>query len=225
MNSQLRNRASYTLVLAHPDDELNCTSLLSSAVSRKCAVNIITLTNAGTGREAEGRSSLGILMGKECAAQKLEYRNWPDKRLLSAIPEMADFLSERFKRTRPQIVITHDPGDSHGDHRATYSAVEIASRYLPVSHMTFGGPSTLPHNFKANYFSPLSSDLMQKKLAAAHTHHSQRHKPHMQTDFITGRAMGWTYLYPFLAGRGTRFYEGFCIRRFASSLEELQHPP
>lgn len=220
-----RNNAQYLVVVAHPDDELSCSSLLSSAAARQCNVNVITLTGAGTGREAEGRSSIGILFGNNCSDEKIEYCSWPDRRLPSVIPEMADLLSERLRSLSPWIVATHDPGDSHGDHRATYSAVEIASRYLPVSHITFGGPSVLPHNFQANYFSPLSSEQMQLKLAAAHAHHSQRHRPHMKTDYITGSANSWKYQYPFLAERGARFHEAFCIRRLESSLAALLRPP
>jgi hypothetical protein len=69
----------------------------------------------------------------------------------------------------PDLVLVHDPRDTHQDHRTAFRAVASGARRVP-SIMTYEGPSTV--HFQPTIFNPIDT-VIEQKLALIQTHRSQ----------------------------------------------------
>lgn len=221
MDTQVKKSTDCCFVWAHADDEHSCVSIIHMLAKNHRSVDCLTMTGGGSEREAEGRRSLSGLLGKAYDPEEAQYLNYPDTQLNTVVPHMAEVIREKIDQLNPRMIVTHDPKDSHSDHVAVFRAVEIASRYTCQSLLTFGGPSVEPGRFSPNFFLPLDSQVMERKLESAHAHQSQCCRPYMQTPFLLGVAMSWKFLFPFLAQRDDRFFEAFRIIRLVDGLGPL----
>lgn len=107
-------------VYAHPDDaEIWAGGTLLAHRAAGDHTAICVLTHADTHRASEAQR------GAEALGAALHHFAFPDRALRADEATIAA-VARVLRRERPQIVLTHWAGDSHPDHRATWSAVRAA---------------------------------------------------------------------------------------------------
>jgi LmbE family N-acetylglucosaminyl deacetylase/tetratricopeptide (TPR) repeat protein len=188
---QESKRAAVLAIGAHPDDiELGCGGTLSRYKELGYQVYGLVLTRGEAGNplanekldrrdEAErGATILGL--------DGLQVCDFKDTGLANQINEMKNVIEEMLRRTGAGIIITQSPHDIHQDHKAVFEATKIAARG-DKSLLCYEDVSTEAH-FAANYFVDIS-DYMSDKIKAVGAHRTQRQKPYMSPDNVTGRAL------------------------------------
>jgi LmbE family N-acetylglucosaminyl deacetylase len=193
------------VVAAHPDDEiLGCGATVRLRVNRGWTARLVILTSGVTGRIA-GVAALG----SEAAAEQAELfgqmrragevvgfaattvLDFPDNRMDTVSRmDVAHALTPHIQCYRPDLVITHHPGDYNWDHTATFDAVMMAARPNPPDHSpaeiwTFEVLSSTERAwqdpsraFHPNLFVDVASTIDQKKLALMYYRNESRPYPH-----------------------------------------------
>jgi LmbE family N-acetylglucosaminyl deacetylase len=165
-------------VMSHPDDaEVWSGGTLAKYVGHGHSAHIVVMTYGDgdrRGEEArEGAERLGCTL--ELLGNKDTYLRDTDS--------AADQVLDVFFREIPQVLIVHNPDDTHPDHEASF---RIASRALIRWYVSPQRPSVIPSVFAANSYQgmgksgPLALDTFvdisttwSKKHAALMAHRSQ----------------------------------------------------
>jgi LmbE family N-acetylglucosaminyl deacetylase/tetratricopeptide (TPR) repeat protein len=179
--------ASVLVIGAHPDDiELGAAGSLLKLAQEGAKVYGLVLTQGEIGSEApigtradearQGASHLGL--------SDLWILNFPDTHLREHITEIRAVIEEKIKEFGVQIVITHSPHETHGDHVAVFEAAKEAAR--KCSLLCYESISA-PKEFVPNYFVNITPYLPDK-LSAVSSHRTQRGKFYMDEELVKGRA-------------------------------------
>lgn len=195
---------------AHPDDiELGCGGTLSRYKEHGYKVFGLVITSGEAGnpytnecidrcKEAEhGASILGL--------DGIWVYHFKDRSLYAQINDIREVIEGKIRETGADIIITQSPYDTHQDHKAVFEATNIAARGNKTL-MCYEDVSTGPH-FAANYFVDIT-DFMEDKISAIQAHRTQKEKPYMDAERISGRAAhrglqtGVRYAEAFLLYRG-----------------------
>ncbi len=108
---------------AHPDDlEILCAGTLAKYASRGDSVIMAVATNGDLGSTKLSTTETAALREKEARAAaeliaaELVWMGYPDAFLFSREDTRRDFI-DLLRRSRPDVILTHDPNDYHADHR------------------------------------------------------------------------------------------------------------
>jgi LmbE family N-acetylglucosaminyl deacetylase/tetratricopeptide (TPR) repeat protein len=181
-------KAGNILVIgAHPDDiELGAAGSLLKLTQEGKRVFALVMTQGEVGSSAppgvragearNGASHLGL--------SDLWVLNFPDTHLREHISEMRTVVERKIKDLKIQMVITHSPHETHGDHLAVFEAAKEAAR--SCSLLCYESISA-PKEFVPNYFVDITA-FLPDKLSAISSHKTQRGKFYMDTELVKGRA-------------------------------------
>ena len=172
---------------AHPDDiELGCGGYILKAKANGSKVYGLTLTKGERGGDNNHRRE------KE-ANRSADFMNldgywlldFPDTQLQDKPVEIKEAIEAIIKKVSPVTVITHNPHDSHGDHRATFAATKEAARLVPVL-LCYESVST-PEDFKPDFYVDIT-EFLRDMLKAIRLHKTQSEKTYMDPELLKGRA-------------------------------------
>ncbi len=151
------------VVAAHPDDEvLGCGATVHKLISQGWNAHLIIMSAGVAGRYTVGSSVQPQIIEKDQviltkqthhAASAIGYKtvelfNFPDNRMdtISRM-DLCHAIRPIIERERPNLILTHHPGDYNWDHTITFDAVMMAARCNP--------PEFSPHEIRT--FEVLSS--------------------------------------------------------------------
>jgi LmbE family N-acetylglucosaminyl deacetylase/tetratricopeptide (TPR) repeat protein len=179
--------SSVLVIGAHPDDiELGAAGSLLKLTHEGTSVYGLVMTLGELGSEAplgaragearQGASHLGL--------KDLWVLDFPDTHLRQHITEMRAAIEDKINELGIQVVITHSPQETHGDHVAVFEAVKEAARKCSV--LCYESISA-PKEFVPNYFVDITA-FLPEKLSALSSHKTQRGKFYMDSELVKGRA-------------------------------------
>lgn len=172
---------------AHPDDiELGCGGYILKAKANGAKVYGLTLTKGERGGDNDHRRE------KE-ATRAADFMNldgyWildlPDTQLPDRPVEVKEAIEAVIKKINPTTVLTHNPHDTHGDHRATFVASKEAARLVPT-FLCYESVST-PEDFKPDFYVDITG-FLKDMLQAVRLHKTQSEKTYMDPELLKGRA-------------------------------------
>ena len=172
---------------AHPDDiELGCGGYILKAKASGAKVYGLTLTKGERGGDNNHRRE------KE-ATRAADFMNldgywlldFPDTQLQDKPVEIKEAIEAVIKKINPSTVLTHNPHDSHGDHRATFVATKEAAR-LVRTFLCYESVST-PEDFKPDFYVDIT-EFLKDMLKAIGLHKTQSEKTYMDPELLKGRA-------------------------------------
>ncbi len=178
---------SVLVIGAHPDDiELGAAGSLLKLTQEGAKVYGLVLTQGEIGSEAPigTRAEEARQGGSRLGLSDLWILNFPDTHLRQHITEMRAVIEEKIRELGVQIVITHSPHETHGDHAAVFEAAKEAAR--KCSLLCYESISA-PKEFVPNYFVDITPYLPDKLLAVS-SHRTQRGKFYMDLELVKGRA-------------------------------------
>ena len=189
MHSSAQNpKADSILVIgAHPDDiELGAAGSLLKLTQEGKSVYALVMTQGEIGTSApagvrEGEARQGA---SQLGMSDLWVLNFPDTHLREHISEMRTAIETKIKELGIQMVITHSPHETHGDHIAVFEAAKEAAR--SCSLLCYESISA-PKEFVPNYFVDITA-FLPEKLSAISSHKTQRRKFYMDSELVKGRA-------------------------------------
>ncbi|HLZ37430.1 MAG TPA: PIG-L deacetylase family protein [Mycobacteriales bacterium] len=157
--SGLGRRRRVLAVGAHPDDvEIGCGATLLRNAAAGHRVTLLVLTAGQRGRAADAR-----VAEQERAAELLRaevvWGGFADGELRADGVTVA-VVERVLARTRPHVVYTHAPDDTHQDHVAAARATLAAARWHP-SVLHYHGPTTL--RFSPSVFTDVEGWLDAKE--------------------------------------------------------------
>jgi LmbE family N-acetylglucosaminyl deacetylase len=183
------NRAGNVILAigAHPDDiELGCGGYILKAKANGAKVYGLTLTKGERGgdnnhrREKEANRSADFMN-----LDGYWLMDFPDTQLQDKPVEIKEAIESIIKKISPTTVITHNPHDAHGDHRATFAATKEAARMVPT-FLCYESVST-PEDFKPDFYVDITEHL-KDMLKAVGLHKTQSEKTYMDPELLKGRA-------------------------------------
>lgn len=193
---------SCLVVAAHPDDEvLGCGGTIARLAHHGSAVHIALLADGVTSR-GETRVPLAysqtLVARQQCAqaaaailgAAPVTFGHFPDNRMDSVdLLDVVRFVETLVERHRPDLVLTHHPGDLNIDHRVVQQAVVTACRPQPghpvetvlffeVASSTEWQPPAAGSIFAPNWFVDISAHLETRRRALKEYGMEMRPWPH-----------------------------------------------
>ena len=165
-------------VMSHPDDaECWAGGTLAKYVACGHSVHIVVMTYGE--EDVRGAEALEGARRMGCALELLGHKD----AFLRDTDSAADQVLEVLFRENPQVLIIHNPDDTHPDHEASF---RIASRAVIRWYVSSHRPSLIPSVFAANSYQgmgksgPLALDTFvditatwDKKAHAMEAHMSQ----------------------------------------------------
>lgn len=138
-------------VVAHPDDaELLCAGTLARARADGAATGVCVLCQGDKGQPTPPLPDLPAVRRREMTAAaallgaELLLGEFPDATLADGPAERGRVV-ELYRRFRPTLVLAHDRGDYHADHRAASALAEAASWFAAsAGHVTAAPPLAEP---------------------------------------------------------------------------------
>ena len=209
--SQERGNGKTILAIgAHPDDiELGCGGTLARYKEMGYRVFGIVITSGECGNpytndhidrrsEAEaGAATLGL--------DGIWVYQFKDSALSGQLNEVKDVLEAKIHQIGAEVIITQSPHDVHQDHKAVFEATRIAARGTKTL-LCYEDVSTEAH-FIPNCYIDIT-EYIEDKINAVQAHRTQKGKPYMNPENISGRAAhrglqtGVKYAEAFLIYRG-----------------------
>lgn len=146
------------VVAAHPDDEvLGCGGTIARLADLGCAVHVHILAEGVTSRYADRAQApatelaalhaqaeaAGALLG----ARSVTVHGFPDNRMDSVpLLDVVHTVEAAARAVRPDLVLTHHPGDLNIDHQVVHQAVVTTTRLTgpeaPAAVLAFEVPSS-----------------------------------------------------------------------------------
>lgn len=137
---------SLLVVVAHPDDEvLGCGATVALRVSQGWRAHLLVMATGAASRHADSSAS-NPTVAREVeelrqdlarAAARIGFASvrsldFPDNRM-DVVPrqDLTRAVDEALEATRPELVLTHHPGDYNWDHTRVFEAVMMAARSSP----------------------------------------------------------------------------------------------
>lgn len=179
------SKTKILVAAAHPDDEvLGCAGTIARLAREGHEVHILILGEGITSRyEKRSQAEEKLIrqlhgharaVGKMLGARSVNFERFPDNRF-DGLPllDVVKKVERQIDQVRPEVILTHHPGDLNVDHRATFRAVLTASRPVngcPVKELyTFEVASStewafqqLQPAFRPNVFVDISSTVEKK---------------------------------------------------------------
>ena len=181
-------RAESILVIgAHPDDiELGAAGSLMKLTQEGKRVYALVMTQGeiGTSAPAGVREEEARRGASQLGVSDLWVLSFPDTRLREHVSEMRTAIETKIEELGIQMVITHSPHETHGDHIAVFEAAKEAAR--SCSLLCYESISA-PKEFVPNYFVDITA-FLPEKLSAISSHKTQRRKFYMDSELVKGRA-------------------------------------
>jgi LmbE family N-acetylglucosaminyl deacetylase len=192
-------------IVAHPDDEvLGCGATVHHLVSKGWKAHLVVMSGGVGGRysrneaTSEGVAEKKVLLDEQMrrAASVIGYDgihvfDFPDNRMdLVGRMDLAQAVRPIIERERPDLVLTHHPGDYNWDHTAVFDAVMMAARcnapdFFPSEIRTFEVLSATERAwqdssriFCPNLYVDVSRSIDMKKLAMRYYELEYRPYPH-----------------------------------------------
>lgn len=137
------------VVAAHPDDEvLGCGATVRLKVNRGWQARAVIMTTGVTGRLADpGAANAAASLARVALAGEMaraaevvgfsaiQAFDFPDNRMDTVSRmDLAHVLIPIIQDYKPDLVITHHPGDYNWDHTRVFDAVMMAARPNPPDH-------------------------------------------------------------------------------------------
>jgi len=224
-------------IVAHMDDaEIYCGGTLIKCVARGDQVTVCVVTNGDKGSFQYSREELTAVRRREqrkasglMKAEELVFFDYEDGMLLDS-PALRRNLTETMRRTAPDVVITHYPGDGSNDHSVTGQAVtkslitltwpNTSSDTLPMKKMpqlfymdTAGGIGFMP-----DFYVDISEVIDDKKAAfLCHESQAECDPNYLETIEVLSRFRGFQ--------AGFRYGEGFIGHQFFGSMADCRILP
>jgi LmbE family N-acetylglucosaminyl deacetylase/tetratricopeptide (TPR) repeat protein len=181
------NSCSVLVIGAHPDDiELGTAGSVLKLKQEGKTVYGLVMTQGEMGSDAppgvragearQGATQLGL--------RALWVLDFPDTHLRDHIAPMREAIERKIEELGIEMVMTHSPHETHGDHIAVFDATKEAAR--KCSLLCFESISA-PKEFVPNYFVDITPYLFDK-LSAISLHRTQRGKFYMDSELVKGRA-------------------------------------
>ncbi len=199
---------------AHPDDiEILCAGALAKYALRGDHVTLAVSTNGEVGSSTVSKSEIAEIRKSEAQASahvigaEFIWMGYPDEFLFSNEQTRLDFLN-MVRQARPDVILTHAPGDYHPDHRTTGEILWDIRVMTTVPNIKTQAPpcEKIPEiyyfdtvagiDFIPQYYVDISETFeLKKKMLACHKSQSQWLEKQYQMsylDFIeyTGRYRG-----------------------------------
>lgn len=205
---------------AHPDDiEIGAGGFIYRLITeRRAEVTFLVITpgvqawQTGTSYKMLDRRREAEEAGKILRVTSVCVLELPDCELHNRVHEVTRHI-EAFiynEEMEPQydIVLSHSGIDTHSDHVQVYKSTIASIRYFQGSLLLYQVPSTIPNEFKPNFFVGLTGQSLDMKIRAIMAHQSQRDKGRdfMQSDRIRGMATSWS-LFHRLPRQGLEAFE------------------
>jgi LmbE family N-acetylglucosaminyl deacetylase len=200
-------RGSVLLVVgAHPDDfEIMAGGTLVRWNSEKRESYAMVMSDGELSGEPRVRRRETEKAAEILGVKEVFFCGLPDGRISHSIETISP-IEEKIKELKPAVLITHNPDDTHQDHRNVgMSCISAARRHPRV--LMGETPSTIA---RERYVSVDISDYMKLKMRALRMHRSQhRRLGNLLLDWVTASAS--------LKGReiGVKYAEIFWVWRFA----------
>ena len=187
VSARVPKAESILVIGAHPDDiELGAAGSLLKLTQEGKKVYALVMTQGEIGTSApagvrEGEARQGA---SQLGVSDLWVLNFPDTHLREHISEMRAAIETKMKELGIQMVITHSPHETHGDHVAVFEAAKEAARNCSL--LCYESISA-PKEFVPNYFVDITA-FLPEKLSAISSHKTQRRKFYMDSELVKGRA-------------------------------------
>jgi LmbE family N-acetylglucosaminyl deacetylase/tetratricopeptide (TPR) repeat protein len=178
---------SILVIGAHPDDiELGAAGSLLKLTreGKKVYALVMTQGEIGTSAPAGVREGEARQGANQLGLSNLWVLSYPDTHLREHISAMREVIETKIRELGIQMVITHSPHETHGDHLAVFEAAKEAAR--SCSLLCYESISA-PKEFVPNYFVDITAFLPDKLLAIS-SHKTQRRKFYMDSELVKGRA-------------------------------------
>jgi len=190
---------------AHPDDiELGVGGSVALHQQQGDNVRFLLLTKGGelseqSTREHEAKAAAEIL-----DVDDVHFLGFEDTRV-PYDDEIVRKIEQHFDEMDADRAYIHAEEDTHQDHRNASIASIAAARNLDEV-LAFESPSTRP-SYSPQYYSPLSEDVLERKIASIRAHESQSEKKYLEAEAMKGLAR--------FRGRqaSTRYAESFQVVR------------
>jgi len=196
---------NYLVIAAHPDDEvLGAGGSMVKWAKSGSKVNVLIMAEGATSRHDNRdrnlcKNNLNLLNDAALEAAKIlgieyvELMDFPDNRMDSLnLIDIIKPIEKKIKELKPNVVVTHHPGDLNIDHIVINQAVLTACRPQPGSTvkriLTFEVPSstewqttTINKPFDPNWFVDITESIEVKKNALSAYKSEMRNWPHARS--------------------------------------------
>jgi LmbE family N-acetylglucosaminyl deacetylase len=193
------------VVAAHPDDEiLGCGATVHKLVGQHWDAHLVILTGGVGGRAASAQGTSDQVRGQQLGLRgetqqaaavigfaKIDTFEFPDNRMDTVSRmDLVHAIRPIIERERPDLVLTHHPGDYNWDHTLTFDAVMMAARcnppeFSPGEIRTFEVLSSTERAwqeparaFFPNHYVDVHASMDAKKLAMSYYRSECRPYPH-----------------------------------------------
>ena len=194
---------------AHPDDiEFGCGGSLAYLSSKNHKINLFVLTKGEIGGSGEVRKK-----EQENSSKLLNAKIFWSKFSDTKIPfekDLIDAIESIIKITKPDLIFSHFPLDSHQDHQRVGQAVITAARYS--RNVLFYEVPTTTGDFTPDIFVNIGK-FLEKKMQLLKAHKSQVYATRVAGLSILETAKACATFRGFQAR--VKFAEGFKPLRFA----------
>lgn len=196
---------------AHPDDiEVHCGGTAAKYAKLGHTVIGVIVSQASIVRRAETEKAFGELgIGPPIFLGTSSAECSDERKLVGNIDELMD-------KYRPDMVLTHHPGDYHQDHRAVAFATISACRRSKASILLYDRAlpgRAMRESFIAQWYEPLTVLDLLRKMTAVKCHESQNGKQWIRAIMKTAKFRG--------CGACTKFAEAFQIVKIVSGIQDV----
>lgn len=200
-------RGSVLLVVgAHPDDfEIMAGGTLARWNRELGESYALVMSDGELGGDPKVRRRETKRAAEVLGVEEVFFFGLPDGRIGHSL-ETVSLIEEKLKELKPSVVITHNPEDTHQDHRNVgMSCISAARRHPRV--LMGETPSSIA---RERYISVDISDYMRLKLRSLRMHRSQHER-------LGNFLLEWIVASASLRGRevGLEYAEIFWVWRFA----------
>ena len=202
------NYESILAIGAHPDDvEYGCLGFLLANKNQSnihvyvASVGSVADPTPGRIRVEETSRALSILTPKN-----LEIRH--KKGIIDEnFQEILSDLEYLIEKTRPTLILTHGPHDTHQEHKLLYDISISAARRKKLSMLRYSIVSNTSY-FQPNYFFEFSEEILNQKMHQLSYHKTQADKNYMTKEFLINY-----HLRPYSYLHGIKYCEAYEVER------------